>query len=177
MRQIAGVPLVYVNRSVMIMEPMAEKSEEIRDTEERAKFRAGLKGRRGASEPESLKRKRTDEDGEGDDIDAGARTNGTADTQPIPKKKRKGPKGPNPLSMKKTKKTVAADIEQEKQVIRKVAKKDPQAQEKAVDAETAVETAQDEQTDTPAKRKRRRKHKTVGDDAPGESALDVTVEA
>lgn len=161
------------------MEPMAEKSEEIRDTEERAKFRAGLKGRRGGPEHESLKRKRSDEDGE-DDTDAAARTDGPAETQPMPKKKRKGPKGPNPLSVKKTKKTAAADVEQEKQAIRKAAKKDPQAEEKALDAEIAVDGTQNEPTDAPAKRKRRRKHKTSGDDAPvddalGESAPDVAV--
>merc|ERR1711964_877399 len=71
MRGILGVPLVYINRSVMIMEPMAEASTDNREKEERVKFRAGLK--RGSG---SLK-----------------------------KKKAKGPKGPNPLAVKRSKKS------------------------------------------------------------------------
>ena len=57
MRGILGVPLVYINRSVMIMEPMAGATAENREKEERGKFRAGLK--RGSG---SLKRKREDEE-------------------------------------------------------------------------------------------------------------------
>ncbi len=95
MRGILGVPLVYINRSVMIMEPMAEASAGNREKEERVKFRAGLK--RGSG---SLKRKRND----GDDDDT---KDGVQDQDDIPKKKKnpmKGPKGPNPLAVKKSKK-------------------------------------------------------------------------
>src|SRR6187402_1346142 len=53
MRGVLGVPLVYINRSVMIMEPMASATSDNREREERVKFRAGLK--RGSG---SLKRKR-----------------------------------------------------------------------------------------------------------------------
>ncbi|KAH7364240.1 putative rRNA-processing protein utp23 [Rhexocercosporidium sp. MPI-PUGE-AT-0058] len=93
MRGILGVPLVYINRSVMIMEPMAEASTDNREKEERVKFRAGLK--RGSG---SLKRKR--EDGE-ENLDG----TGEADI-PKKKKKTKGPKGPNPLAVKKAKKSM-----------------------------------------------------------------------
>jgi U3 small nucleolar RNA-associated protein 23 len=92
MRGILGVPLVYINRSVMIMEPMAGATAENREKEERGKFGAGLK--RGSG---SLKRKR-----EGDEEKEDAETK-----EDMPRKKKKtvkGPKGPNPLAVKKSKK-------------------------------------------------------------------------
>jgi len=60
MRDILGVPLVYIKRSVMVMEPMADASAGNREKEEKIKLRDGLK--RGSG---SLKRKRDeDEDSE-----------------------------------------------------------------------------------------------------------------
>lgn len=87
LRAVKGVPLVYINRSVMIMEPMADASVQLREHDEISKFRAGLKGRGSGS----LKRKREE------DVDGGS--------VPEAKKKSKapGPKGPNPLSMMKSK--------------------------------------------------------------------------
>ncbi|KAE8381039.1 hypothetical protein BDV26DRAFT_279012 [Aspergillus bertholletiae] len=76
-RAIPGVPIVYVKRSVMVLEPMSSLSEELRDGYENGKFRAGLN--------DDATPKRT---GEGE-------------------KKKKGfkkVKGPNPLSVKKPKK-------------------------------------------------------------------------
>ncbi|GFF60431.1 hypothetical protein IFM62136_04609 [Aspergillus lentulus] len=84
-RSIPGVPIVYVKRSVMILEPMSTPSEEVRDGVENSKFRAGLN-----DEAVLGKRKRT-EDGE-------------------EKKKKRGPKkpkAPNPLSVKKPKEKTA----------------------------------------------------------------------
>lgn len=82
-RSIPGVPIVYVKRSVMVLEPMSAPSENVRESVEKGKFRAGL------DEQSALgKRKRGGEEEEG-------------------KKKRKGlkkAKGPNPLSVKKPKK-------------------------------------------------------------------------
>jgi len=76
------------------MEPMAGATSENRDREERGKFRAGLK--RGSG---SLKRKREDhDDGEG----KGEGEGHVEDSKPK-KKTAKGPKGPNPLSVKKPK--------------------------------------------------------------------------
>ena len=103
MRSIMGVPLVYINRSVMIMEPMAGATGEYREKEEKGKFRAGLK--RGSG---SLKRKRED-DGDGVVGEREIETRGE-DEQPQKKKKvRGGPKGPNPLAIKKPKKRVEGD--------------------------------------------------------------------
>jgi U3 small nucleolar RNA-associated protein 23 len=80
----------------MIMEPMAENTSEQRAREERGKFRDGLK--RGSG---SLKRKR-EEDGDGEH--AGERAEDGDDVSKKKKKAVKGPKGPNPLAVKKPKK-------------------------------------------------------------------------
>lgn len=95
MRAILGVPLVYINRSVMIMEPMAGATVENREREERGKFRVGLK--RGSG---SLKRKREDDgDEEGEEA------------KEKKKKVAQGPKGPNPLAVKKSKKQAGGEGE------------------------------------------------------------------
>jgi len=75
LRQIPAVPVVHINRSVMILEPMSETSVEVK---EKAEQRQML-----PSASESAK---------------------VAQSKPAeepPRKKRKGPKGPNPLSVKK----------------------------------------------------------------------------
>ena len=98
LRAIPGVPLIYINRSVMIMEPMAPISAMKRERGEREKFRAGIIDTRLKA---SAKRKRLSEkegEGEGDDEVGGG---GGDEEQEKKKKKRKGPKGPNPLSVKK----------------------------------------------------------------------------
>ena len=98
LRGIQAVPLIYIKRSVMIMEPMAEESVQARLREERSKYRAELKKTTG-------KRKRQ-EDGE-EKAEDGEPDGEKKDTPDAPKKKKKkyGPKGPNPLSMKKKKTT------------------------------------------------------------------------
>jgi U3 small nucleolar RNA-associated protein 23 len=87
MRKIPGIPLIYVSRSVMILEPMAESTEKVRLNEEKGKFKAGILESRGS------KRKR--------DPDAGE--NVEQDQEATRKRKKKGPKGPNPLSVRKPK--------------------------------------------------------------------------
>ncbi|KAF7119214.1 hypothetical protein CNMCM5793_008959 [Aspergillus hiratsukae] len=101
-RSIPGVPIVYVKRSVMILEPMSTPSEQVRDGVENSKFRAGLN-----DEAVLGKRKRT-EDGEGKKTKRGA----------------KKPKAPNPLSVKKPKKKVAETAGGPKQEKRKEQKSD-----------------------------------------------------
>ncbi|KAI4740792.1 hypothetical protein E4T50_08774 [Aureobasidium sp. EXF-12298] len=170
MRKITGVPLIYVNRSVMIMEPMATQTEEFREAEEMGKVRAGLKGRRGAAPEQALKRKRDDED---DEEEGEAKDDGPAqDTDAAPKKRvKKGPKGPNPLSVKKSKKQTTKE-EAEKQAIRKAAKLDPQAAEKALGADVAVEMTENDASEAAGKKRRRRKHKTAGDSAADQADAD-----
>lgn len=102
MRRIAGVPLVYVQRSVMVMEPMAAKTEEVRNGQEVEKIRSGIK-RGKANAGQAPKRKRDDnEDEEGQDA------GNPAALALVVKhaKKARGPKEPNPLSVKKPKSKV-----------------------------------------------------------------------
>ena len=139
MRGILGVPLVYINRSVMIMEPMADASVENREREERGKFREGLK--RGSG---SLKREREEDASVGGEKGQGGEA-----------KKRKvarGVKGPNPLAVKKGKKKV------EGEGVAVGSKKEGKKEKDAV-AES-LDTAEGGEADAGAKRKRRRKHKS-----------------
>lgn len=160
MRGILGVPLVYINRSVMIMEPMAEKSVEGREREERSKFRDGLK--RGSG---SLKRKR--EDGEDED-GAGA---GKGDSEEVKKKKKtaRGVKGPNPLAVKKAKKKVEGEGGVAAVTRKDGGEKDNNSPTKAGKAD-AVDG---DEAEAGAKRKRKRKHKSGA--APGDAEPAVAV--
>ncbi|OCK79346.1 hypothetical protein K432DRAFT_383145 [Lepidopterella palustris CBS 459.81] len=109
MRRIPGVPLVYINRSVMILEPMANTTKDVREQEERRKLKAGLKGRHGGDV--AHKRKREDEDMDQEvenvqDLDSKSTLDQSiplGERQPKKKKHRKGDKGPNPLSVRKPK--------------------------------------------------------------------------
>lgn len=186
MRQVAGVPLVYINRSVMILEPMAAKSEKAKEADEKGKMRAGLKSSRPTSGA-GLKRKRVDED-EGDNdvpdrakaIAAAERDGGlnTSQTEPVQKKRNaKGPKGPNPLSVKKTKKEaqkpVGRQVEDERSTVRKAAKKDPQAGEKALPAEVAADEGIADSVADGARKRKRKRNKPREEDrmvVPGEQA-------
>jgi U3 small nucleolar RNA-associated protein 23 len=141
MRGIMGVPLVYIARSVMIMEPMAEATSDNRDREEKIKFRAGLK--RGSG---SLKRKRED----GDDGDGEEKQIVGADGDSTRRKKKrggKGPKEPNPLAVKKPKKTRSAEDGE--------SKKTGEADGSNLDPAEPLESG--------GKRKRRRKPKSSTD--------------
>ncbi|KAH6998146.1 Fcf1-domain-containing protein [Ilyonectria sp. MPI-CAGE-AT-0026] len=155
LRGIKGVPLIYIKRSVMILEPMADESVQVRAREERGKFRAELRG--------SLGKRKRDEDDEDDDKDGDEKPKGGADSkasQVDDKKKKKkgyGRKEPNPLSVQKTKK----QEQQKRERLRKPAESEKK------------ESEQEE----PAKRKRRRKAKTDSA-ATGESQEStVPVEA
>lgn len=159
MRRIAGVPLVYISKSVMIMEPMNEVTEEQREREERSKFRAGLKGQRNPGTGEKRKRENDEGRQDGGSIDAHA----TGDARPQKNKKRKGPKEPNPLSVKKSQKTQA-----------------PQAASTAISKLPDPDTAKAPTADAPnaphldgegpAPRKRKRKHKSKGDSSQASQA-------
>ncbi|OOQ91658.1 rRNA processing protein [Penicillium brasilianum] len=82
-RSIPGVPIIYVKRSVMVLEPLSTPSENVREGVEMDKFRVGL------PEPQP----KTDEAAEG------------AAKKKIPGLKKA--RGPNPLSVKKPKKRAA----------------------------------------------------------------------
>lgn len=150
LRTVRGVPLIYIKRSVMILEPMADESAQARLREEKIKFRAEIKNALG-------KRKRNEED---DDDKSDGDSNSKPKDQALSaraaeeKKKAKGRKGPNPLSVKK-------------------AKKKPEATPKPKDKPESTAAANSE-ADGPAKRKRRRRAKAAGDKAePDEGVAKV----
>ena len=162
-RKVRGVPLVYVKRSVMVMEPMAEGSVGVRDGIERSKFRSGLRGKG------SLllgKRKRGEDEGsdvnaaEGKQADSGP----GGDEKTATKKKMKGPKGPNPLSVKKPKREASSNPRTENEHGEKALSLDPEETDADPKPSTLtidmIEGALDEAPNPPERRKRKRKHKS-----------------
>ncbi|KAL9110273.1 MAG: hypothetical protein Q9227_005180 [Pyrenula ochraceoflavens] len=90
-RKVPGVPIVFVQRSVMVLEDISGTSEGVRRREEGEKVG-------------KVKRK-TEEEGEGEESAGNedvAEGRG-AESEPSKRKRRRGPKEPNPLSVKKKK--------------------------------------------------------------------------
>ncbi|QYS98825.1 hypothetical protein H0G86_005980 [Trichoderma simmonsii] len=145
LRGIRGVPLIYIKRSVMILEPMADQSVQIREREEKRKFRAELKntlGKRKREEKEDRNGGEGDDDGsESDDDDVKQSKAGQESTSEKKPKKNRGPKGVNPLAMKKKK---------------------PQQLSKKEDGKKSEAVS-----DAPAKRKRRKKTKSENETTSG----------
>ncbi|CAN6635880.1 rRNA-processing protein Utp23p [Trichomonascus vanleenenianus] len=113
--KIPAVPLIYINKAVMIMEPMSPNTERARARIEHAKLTQGL------NDPNANKRRMSDEDEE----DEGEK----------PKKKRKGPKQPNPLSIKKKKDEGEEAASQEKKKRRRRHHRSEKTEEKAEEEE------------------------------------------
>ena len=90
-RMIPGVPIVYVKRSVMILEELSTASERVRRGEEKDKFREGLV---------SNDRKRKRPDGEDDEF---VRELMGEEGQDAPRRRQHRAKGPNPMSVRKKK--------------------------------------------------------------------------
>ncbi|KAF2132932.1 hypothetical protein P153DRAFT_382556 [Dothidotthia symphoricarpi CBS 119687] len=159
MRRIAGVPLIYISKSVVLMEPMANATEQLREQEEKSKFKQGLKGQRKPDAGE--KRKRDGEEGEGEQSITGEPTE---DARAQKKKRQKGPKGPNPLSVKKTKKE--QDVPPSGST--KKAKSSEAKESHPTDA--PAETIPDDEGAGPRKRKRKHKPKGVAAAEEGDAA-------
>ena len=101
-RMIPGVPIVYVKRSVMILEELSGASEAVRRRGEKDKFSEGLIGL-------DRKRKRGEGDGDSEDEDLALEDGNTGP-------KVRGAvraKGPNPLSVKKKKVKTMQDGQQD----------------------------------------------------------------
>jgi len=144
----------------MILEPMAGASLERRSREERGKFKEGVARTNGRGVVLG-KRSR-----EGDDREAGGKADGVG-VQSAPemkKRKQKGPKGPNPLSMKKPK-------VREPQETRN-------APEERTDASSpAQKKTQNVDVVAPSegsKKKRKRKHKNKSEAGEGAAAIAST---
>lgn len=89
LRKVPGVPLIFMNRSVMVMEPLSEASSKYSNLVESKKLTGGLNDAKVAG---YVNKENNDE----------VAIEGKSPEEPVPKK-RKGPKGPNPLSVKKKK--------------------------------------------------------------------------
>ncbi|GMM47326.1 rRNA-binding ribosome biosynthesis protein [Pichia kluyveri] len=104
LRNIAGVPLVFLHRSVLVMEPLSKVTKRVVSAVERMKLTQGL------NSIDAGKRSRDSdnedgEDGEGDD----------QNNENRPVKKGKKVKGVNPLAMKKKQKKVVPAKSTDKQ--------------------------------------------------------------
>ncbi|KAF2001171.1 hypothetical protein P154DRAFT_490526 [Amniculicola lignicola CBS 123094] len=151
MRKIAGVPLIYISKSVVILEPMGTATEKLREREEKAKFKAGLKGRRSANVPNVGQKRKRDEDDDTTHDQGGGSIAEQSTGNARPRKIRKGPKAPNPLSMKKAK---------------KAPQDEPKKARRTEDEASHIPPADSEPSNPggePAKRKRKRKHKPKAD--------------
>jgi U3 small nucleolar RNA-associated protein 23 len=95
-REIPGVPIIYVKRSVMILEELSGASLGVRRREEKDKFTEGILG----TETRKRKRDEDDKENEGNDVNGKEGEEAEATT---PKKKTKKIRGPNPLSVLKKK--------------------------------------------------------------------------
>lgn len=157
-RGVKGVPLVYVKRSVMVMEPMADSSVGVREGIEREKLRTGIKANGHVA---GVKRKR----GESSDVDVGqAQDSGSLEPQvgKVLKKKTRGPKGPNPLSVKKRRisKDCSERTGEAEKASEKLNEKIHLEREADESRSSMVDIGSSDGTqNSPTKRKRRRKHK------------------
>ncbi|GAD92613.1 rRNA processing protein, putative [Paecilomyces variotii No. 5] len=156
-RSIPGVPIIYVKRSVVILEPLSTSSEKVRDGVERDKFKVGI------ASTAAGKRKREEEEEE-------------------PQKKERGlkrAKGPNPLSVKKPKKAKEDPSTQGLKQKKDAGKSKDGASEEANHNGDGEERREDGEG---AHKKRRRRHKSAkagGDNSagPGEAQAAAAVEA
>lgn len=167
MRRIPGVPLIYVSRSVMILEPMSEATRRVCEGEEKGKLRDGFvrnerKRKRGEEEDDAKSGSEGESGDEAGEVQDGEKKN--------KKKKTYGPKQPNPLAVQKKKKK-PADQGQQKATKPKDDKKEKKEDQlpPSTSAETGAEKGNPENK---PKRKRRRKHKAAGDGEGGNGSGD-----
>ncbi|CAL9738413.1 rRNA-processing protein Utp23p [Monosporozyma servazzii] len=130
LRRVPGVPILHINRAVMVMEPLSDTSARISKRKEQEKLFKGL------NDPKFAGIKHDEED---NDKNSDKTQN---------KKRKLGPKQPNPLSMKKKKKTETESSKKEET--------------------TAHKDANNEEANK-KKRKRRHKKKTTENPIEGET--------
>lgn len=156
-RGVKGVPLVYVKRSVMVMEPMADSSVEVREGIERGKLRTGLRANGHAA---GVKRKR----GESSEDVGQAQDSGSHEPQEGKglKKKPRGPKGPNPLSVKKRRiPKDSLERTEEAEKASEILNEKIQLEREADESRSPMADlgSCDEKQNLPTRRKRKRKHR------------------
>lgn len=182
MRTVPGVPLVYLKRSVMIMEPMAASTAKVAAQEERSKHKLGLKDQR--SGPRGMKRGLEDDDEDDQDLKTGnAKADPSAATvggnpQPPKKRRKRGPSGPNPLSVKKSKPSAGGGTGPSAK--RSVKRREEVSTTTGTDATTSpsIPTTTGTPTEGPGdntKKKRKRKHTSTK--LPAEGSPAATAES
>ena len=170
LRSMPAVPLIYVKRGVIIMEPMVNSTQLLLQKVEKDKMRAGLLT--------GSRRKRKREDGEDHGNESSSvpglgkeATTEPLDTLPVAKelisrRRKKGPKQPNPLSMKKSK-VKSSQISLKRQ----------QDEPKTVDVAAVPEERPGLETaHTPVRRKRRRRHKVTSNGEVGANQIEPSEE-
>lgn len=131
-RSIPGVPIVYVKRSVMILEPISAHSEKVRLGVEKNKFKTGL-----ASTDSAVGKRKRDED------------------EPKSERGVKRAKAPNPLSVRKPKKRERQDSGDQEKDNSKVT----EASEVGKGGENKKETTGHSKDISESSTKRKRRHK------------------
>jgi U3 small nucleolar RNA-associated protein 23 len=133
LRKLPGVPLVYMNRSVMVMEPLSVASAKVSKNMEKSKLTQGLNNVKSGV---VLEKKEEIEEEEG--------------VEKKEPKKRKGPKQPNPLSMKKKKVEQPQQKPTEKEPKKRRRSHKKKEGEDAAEGVTSIETtkATDQETTT-----------------------------
>lgn len=144
LRRVPGVPLVYMNRSVMVMEPLSTASEKVSQEVENAKLYKGLNDAKYAGIAHN-------------EEEAEEKGDGSQENKP---KKRKGPKEPNPLSMKKKKKVASTSGSGE-----------------AGDHNGDSNTASSANGETSSAKRRRRRHRKASEEAAAAEAAQSAAEA
>ncbi|OCB88574.1 PIN domain-like protein [Sanghuangporus baumii] len=163
-RQVPGVPLVHIKRSVIVLEPASEATERVKSMMEI--------GRMKPSEAESSNIAST--------LEKSYATN--TDASPI--KKKQGPKAPNPLSVKKKKpkennrQTQSRKHQEQAQSVGSKRKHENDDDDGDGDAQQqeGMDSRPTSQTTSKRTRKRVRKRKRLGmEDSEGGSAINAEV--
>ncbi|KAF7339717.1 rRNA-processing protein utp23 [Mycena sanguinolenta] len=147
LRTIPAVPIVHVNRSVMVLEPPSDATIRSKEYVRRFPFtdRVGLSLEQ--NEEQALHATGSEKQSLAP----------SASTEP-PRKKKKGPKGPNPLSVKKKKVESHPPLAKDKKKVAVVGEK--RKRDDTDDKETETrdqQTADSQQQDEPRRKKKRRR--------------------
>ncbi|CRG86661.1 rRNA-processing protein utp23 [Talaromyces islandicus] len=154
-RAVPGVPIIYVKRSVMVLEPLSVSSDRVRTGVEKSKFKSGVEA--ALDVVSGLKRKREDE---GDDEE---------EEEQLSASKNRGlkrAKAPNPLSMKKPKSRGKQKPEDQGEKRKPKSKQDGDAP----NADTA-----DGDGVSAVKQKRKRRHKSAKNGADGADGAEPSI--
>ncbi|KAI0094690.1 Fcf1-domain-containing protein [Irpex rosettiformis] len=148
MRNIPAVPIVHINRSVMILEPPSD-----------ATIRA-----KNATEQKSLKPSASEL----------AHIASTSKAEEGPPKKRKGPKGPNPLSMKKKKKETPSSLSKPRESVdtKQVTQNVGEKRKRSDDGVSNAHAHQEGMSTATGGHKRKRRRKTNAASAPSDASVE-----